>query len=115
MIGSTRAARIAGIAHALVRAERHPNAELLRALRDGIRQHGVDADGGHGERGHGEHRQHDRIQALLGGARGDPLDHRPQSDVKPRPSTGGVPSTGSNDAESWPPANFYGSPLPLSV
>ena len=50
---------------ALPGAERDANADLLRALGDGVRDHAVDADHREHERDGGEHRQQRRVQSRL--------------------------------------------------
>ena len=59
------------------RAERHPDPELARALRDQIRDHAVDADRRQPERERREQRQQQHREAPARQRLVDPLRHRP--------------------------------------
>ena len=47
------------------RAERHAHADLVRTLRDGVRDHAVDAHSRQHQRRSGEEREHEKREAAL--------------------------------------------------
>ena len=57
-------------------AERHPDADFLRPLRDAVRDHAVDADGGEQKRRAGKAREQQHREAALRDRVGHHLVHR---------------------------------------
>ena len=62
---------------AALRAERHPDADFLRALRHAVGDDAVDADGREQQRRAGENAEQQHRQTPLGDRARDDLVHRP--------------------------------------